>query len=133
MKARVTIAGLVCGVLGLAAAGVGAGAPAEPSAALAPAAGCVVTGPSYSAGGMTSNKYRLSLKGVSCSFATAWMRKLVTKKAGKLPTKIAGPAGWKCIGSQVAPAWPLKAYQGECSKGTTFFGWHPYSPAGSGA
>lgn len=133
MKTRVTIAALVCAASGLAAAGVAAGAPAEPGATLVPAAGCVVTGPSYSAGGMTSNRYRLSFKGVSCSFATTWMRKLATKKVGKDSTTIAGPAGWKCRGSQVAPGWPLKAYQAQCSSGTKFFGWHPYSPAGSGA
>lgn len=132
MRTRVTVAGLVCAVSGLAAAGVAASAPEEPGVALASAASCVATGPSYTVDGMKDSQYRLGLKGVTCAFATKWMRKLATKKIGRLPTTITGPSGWKCTGFEMVGLAP-KAYQGRCRQGGKSFSWTPRGMTGSGA
>jgi hypothetical protein len=88
----------------------------------------VQAGPAYTVSGVKGTKYVVGATGgADCAFATKWMRKLATKKIGKLPTTIAGPSGWKCTGFQVAPGWPLKAYLGRCQKGGMGFSWSPQS------
>lgn len=85
-----------------------------------------VTGPAYS-GPSTGNTYNLTVggSGVTCAFATRWLRKLAPRKTGKLPTALAGPAGWTCTAIHMGPGWPLKAYQGLCRKGTLKIVWSP--------
>jgi hypothetical protein len=101
------------------------GGTAAPSMVCSAATG--VTGPAYSGPSGAGTSYNLTVggAGVTCAFATTWMRKLATRKIGKLPTTIAGPAGWRCNGILVAPGWPLKAYQGICKKGARKFVWSP--------
>lgn len=123
---------LACAALALMAAGIAGRATAGTAGVVAAAKYCgVQAGPAYSISGIEGNKYVIgSTGGADCAFATKWMRKLATKKIGKLPTTISGPAGWKCTGFRVAPGWPLKAYLGKCNKGGMGFSWSPQSMSG---
>jgi hypothetical protein len=107
-------------------AGLGT-ALAGPSAATAVCGGAAgVTGPAYSGTTAAGNTYNLTVggAGVTCAFATKWMRKLVPHTIGKIGSTITGPRGWRCTGIPFVGL-PLKAYQGLCRNGAKKIVWSP--------
>lgn len=106
----------------LAAAFVAAGA-ASVERAFAKECG-VVSGPRYVLLGSFKAEYVVTTKGVDCSFAILWMRRLAPKRvSGSFPSLKGGPAGWSCraVKMQGTPTAAL----GSCISGSRAFTWLP--------
>lgn len=89
----------------------------------ASSASCVATGPNYTHAGRSTTKYAVAAAGVSCSFAKAWVARLVVKHpvrktltTGQVTGGVTGPAGWTCnvYDPQGGTAIPKLAYAGAC-------------------
>lgn len=93
MSGKALIVGLIVAGLGTAFASASA---AENTS------GCAVTGPKYTASGHSTTKYGVAVFGVSCSFAKAWVARMVVQHPakqivnGQVVGTVRGPKGWKC-------------------------------------
>lgn len=87
-------------------------------------AACFATGPKYKYAGGSTTKYDVAAAGVSCSFAKAWVTRLVRQKpvkttlsTGQAAGALRGPKGWNCYAADPAgrAAIPKVAYAGACA------------------
>ena len=109
--------------LGAAIAVLAAAGPAPASVARPMSACPTFAGPAWAvpALGKSGATWKVTAKGVSCSFATTWARKLMhTPYKGEAATKLVGPAGWSCLPSIPAG----RGVPGECSQGSKRFDWN---------
>ena len=89
-------------------------------------------GPVFSVAGRSTRLYGVEVEGVSCSFARAWVSKLVTESSSG---PLHAPPGWTCLASPGLGRYSKLAAGGGCGPGTfnslaslstasKFFGWH---------
>jgi hypothetical protein len=77
----------------------------------------------------TGTSWKVIAKGVPCSFASTWARKLVkTPFRGEAATKLASPKGWTCIAGGGLTGGG-KGTPGSCSQGPKSFAWGGARPA----
>jgi hypothetical protein len=110
-------------------AGTAAGAPAR---SLSTNCSGHLQGPVFSVAGHSTHLYGVEVEGVSCSFARAWVSKLVTESSSG---RLHAPPGWTCLASPGLGRYSKLAAGGGCGPGTftslaslatasKFFGWH---------
>jgi hypothetical protein len=109
---------LVAVTAALAVAGPAPATVARPVAACPTFAGTAWAVPAL---GKSGTMWKVTAKGVSCSFATTWAEKLMhTPYKGEAATKLVGPTGWSCLPSIPAG----RGVPGECSQGSKRFDWN---------
>ena len=95
-----------------------------PASVATPLAACTTfKGPAWSvpALGKSGTTWKVTAKGVTCTFATTWAKKLIhTPYKGEAATKLHGPPGWSCLPSIPAGT----GVPGECSQGSKRFDWN---------
>ncbi len=119
---------LAAAALALAVAAAASGAPNSAHASCGTFTGPVWTyvNPMVNPPNQKGTKWKLTAKGVSCSFASTWAKKLVkTPFRGEAVTKFKTvPAGWTCL-----PGGGLtgggKGTPGQCNQGKKMFYWAP--------
>jgi len=113
-------------LVGLIVLALGAGVASASSGRAAGSAGCVATSLKYTSAGRSTTKYSVAAFGVSCSYAKAWVQRLVPKRpvrkvvAGQVVGGVTGPAGWTCNAwnPPTGTGVPKHAYAGACAPTT---------------
>jgi hypothetical protein len=123
-------------LVGFVVLALGAGLASSSSGRAASSASCVATSLKYTYAGRSTTKYGIAAVGVSCSFAKAWVPRLVpkipVKGTGYAVFTIPGPPGWRCnaYDPRGGTAKPKRAYAGACVPSTPTrkkFAWQPVS------
>lgn len=83
-------------------------------------------GPAYKQVGLPpGSKYGVTVNGVTCGFASTWMRKLAGKSVKSYGTTLTGPAGWRCNSLALPRDWRKQAAAGLCRNGARLFSYSP--------
>jgi hypothetical protein len=85
---------------------------------------CTGSGATWRYGGKSGTQYAILVRrGVSCSFARSWVRRLSGRSVARSGALLSGPPGWHCIATLPVSG---KATFGACAQASgAGFGWVP--------
>lgn len=130
-KTTVLVTALAATTVGLGVVGGASGGPTASQAACGTFVGpaWTFTNPLANPPEQKGTKWKLTAKGVKCSFASMWAKQLVkTPFRGEALTKFKKvPAGWTCIAGGGLTGGG-KGTPGQCNQGRKMFHWAPAVP-----